>query len=164
MQDETTVYEVGFHLNPNLPEGEVLGKVTDLKSQISLRGGTFISEGFPALRPLEYTIKKRIINDNKRFNQAYFGWLKFEMSPSEIVELKKTLEIDNDVVRFLIIKTIKEDTMLSNKPEFKFFGEEVEEEKKDDNSKEEVKEELTAEEEAEIDKSIDELISEDKKD
>lgn len=119
MQNELTVYEVGFHLNPALPEGEVLGKVTDLKQAISLRGGVFISEGFPATRPLAYTITKRVGNENKRFNQSYFGWIKFEMTPELIVDLKKMLEGDVDIIRFLIIKTVREDTMLSSKPEFR---------------------------------------------
>lgn len=154
MQNELTVYETGFHLNPALPEGEVLGKVTDLKNQISERGGVFISEGFPSLRPLAYTIVKRIGNENKRFNQGFFGWIKFEMTPEAIVDFKKVLENDNDIIRFLIIKTVREDTMISTRPEFKLPGESPEDESGEE------KEDLTPEEEAEIDRSIDDLVSE----
>ncbi|PIR38797.1 MAG: hypothetical protein COV34_00560 [Candidatus Zambryskibacteria bacterium CG10_big_fil_rev_8_21_14_0_10_42_12] len=158
MQNELTVYETGFHLNPSLPEGEVLGKVTDLKDHISSRGGVFISEGFPTLRPLTYTIVKRIGNENKRFNQSYFGWIKFEMTPEAIVDFKKVLENDNDIIRFLIIKTVREDTMISTRPEFRLPGEEKVEDEAGQSNEEE-KEDLTPEEEAEIDRSIDDLVS-----
>ena len=135
MQNELTVYEVGFHINPSLPEGEILGKVTDLKQEISTRGGVFISEEFPSLFQLAYTITKRIGNDNKRFTQTFFGWIKFEMSPASIVEFKKVIESDIDMIRFLIIKTVREDTMISTRPEFKLaLGED--EESGDDAKKE----------------------------
>ena len=131
MQNELTVYEVGFHINPSLPEGEILGKVTDLKQAISERGGVFISEEFPSLFQLAYTITKRIGNENKRFTQTFFGWIKFEMSPASIVDFKKVLESDIDMIRFLIIKTVREDTMISTRPEFKLAQGEDEESSED---------------------------------
>lgn len=170
MQNESTVYEVGFHINPHLPEGEVLGKVTDLKQAISERGGIFISEGFPSLYPLAYTITKRIGNDNKRFTQTFFGWIKFEMSPASIVDFKKVLENDTDMIRFLIIKTVREDTMISNKPEFKLsIGEEVETDDDTGDNEGHEKEgvadtELSEEDEAEIDKEIEDLVSDESSD
>lgn len=162
MQNESTVYEVGFHMNPSLPDGEVLGKVADLKQAISERGGTFISEGVPAPYELAYTIIKRIGNENKRFSQSVFDWVKFEMNPASIVDLKKMLEGDTDIIRFLIIKTVREDTMISTRPEFKLSSEENEEEgaiAQSSGPKKVEREELTKEEEEQIDKEIDDLVS-----
>lgn len=163
MQNDKTVYEIGFHLNPTLPEGEVLGKVSDLKQAISTRSGEIISEGFPTLIQLAYTIVKHIGNENKRFHQAYFGWIKFEMESASIVDLKKVLESDIDMIRFLIIKTVREDTMISDKPEFKIaLGEDADGVSEGATAPTEAKpkKELTTEEKAEIDKEIDDLVSE----
>ncbi len=161
MQNESTVYEVGFHMNPSLPDGEVLGKVADLKQAISERGGTFISEGVPVPYELAYTIIKRIGNENKRFSQSVFDWVKFEMDPASIVDLKKMLEGDTDIIRFLIIKTVREDTMISTRPEFKMSAEEGEEEgaTRQSSPRKVEREELTKEEEEQIDKEIDDLVS-----
>jgi len=50
----------------------------------------------------------RVVNNvNVRFIEGYFGWLKFEMIPTKIEELNKKLKLDEEVVRFLILKTIK---------------------------------------------------------
>jgi ribosomal protein S6 len=86
-------------------------------------------------------------------SQGYFGWVKFELPKDEIKEIKKFLDGNDDVLRYLIIKTVRENTLLNGKMIFK--KEEIM--KKDvEVSEEEVAGEPATPEE--IDKSIDELV------
>jgi ribosomal protein S6 len=108
---DSKVYEVAFLLVPNLSEEEVPAVYGDMKGLISALGGEHISEEMPKLIDLAYTMKKSIQNVNHRFDTAYFGWTKFFMEADKVSELKKKLDFDPKVIRFLIVKTVKENTL-----------------------------------------------------
>ena len=101
------MYEVGFHLLPTVPEEKLEEVVSSLQSLITKDGGMVVSEEFPKIRQLAYDIKKRIDIKHVTFSKAYFGWIKFVMDPSGILELKKRLDLDPNLIRFLILKTVK---------------------------------------------------------
>ena len=44
----------------------------------------------------------KIKRDWSNFNAAYFGWVKFYINPEKVLELKSTLDLNNDFVRFLM--------------------------------------------------------------
>ena len=67
------------------------------------------------LIPLAYTMTKKIGAANKRFDQGYFGWFKFELSVKEIEAVKKTFEENPHMLRMLLITTVKENTYLGKK-------------------------------------------------
>lgn len=151
-QNEKLVYEVGYHLLSNIDESEVPAKSAKIKSIIEENQGTILSEEMPKMVILAYEISKNIDSKKQRFNKAYFGWVKFEVDPSQVLNIKTVVENLPDVLRSIIVKTVKEDTMHVVKiPMFK-----------KDNSKEVKSEEHVAAKEkaseAEIDKSIDNLI------
>ena len=54
---------------------------------------------------------KVIQNIRHKFDNAYFGWMKFSMSPEKVLELKKKLDLDTKIIRFLTLKTVKENTI-----------------------------------------------------
>ncbi len=149
--EDKQIYEVGYHLIGTLPEDEVSKEVTLIHSLISENRGNIISEGAPTLRQLAYEIAKKVETKSFRFNKAYFGWVKFELEASEILNIKKKMEAMPNVLRFLIVKTVKENTMYT--PKIPMFKKEAHKEEKDGRP-----EEATAVSEAEIDKSIDELL------
>lgn len=153
-ENDKLIYEVGFHLLPTIDEVSVPSETLGIKSIIEDNKGVVISEDMPKLIPLAYDISKSIDSKKHRFNKAYFGWVKFEIEASKIGDIKSKIENLQNVLRFLIVRTVRENTM--HIPKIPMF--------KKENIKEEKTEEGEIEKpkatEAEIDKSIDELIIE----
>src|SRR5688572_24250122 len=123
------IYELGYHLLPTIPEADLAKEVADLHSIILDMGGVIIGDSFPALRNLAYEIPKRIETKTLNFNKAYFGWVKFEIDRSEIAKIQKKAEAIPNVLRFLIVKTVRENTM--HTPKAMIFKKEPESEVKD---------------------------------
>jgi len=107
VMDEAKVYEISYILDNRLDESKALEKAEAFKKDIASLEGSFISEETPYVRELSYEMTRVVNNVNVRFIEGYFGWLKFEMIPTKIEELNKKLKLDEEVVRFLILKTIK---------------------------------------------------------
>ncbi|HEY4511898.1 MAG TPA: 30S ribosomal protein S6 [Candidatus Paceibacterota bacterium] len=144
------VYEVGYLLVSSIPEEKVAGEVETLKSIIGKKGGTFIAEESPKLHSLAYSMKKAVSGVRSTYNEAYFGWLKFELETAALGDIKKALDEHEKVLRYLLIITVRENTTLSQK---------VASVKPVKNDKEEVvpKKEMSEEE---MDKTINELVVE----
>jgi ribosomal protein S6 len=78
-------------------------------------GGEVISDDMPKMINLAYSMQKVTSNVRRKFNTAYFGWIKFTMEASQILELKKRLDLDPTIIRFLILKTVKENTIAAKR-------------------------------------------------
>ncbi|HNW71314.1 MAG TPA: 30S ribosomal protein S6 [Candidatus Paceibacterota bacterium] len=115
IETEERVYEVGYLLVPTLKEEEVPAIYGNLKELISSFGGKVISDEMPTQMNLAYQMQKVIQNIHHKYDTAYFGWMKFFMDPSKVLELKKKLDLDPNIIRFLTLKTIKENTIASKR-------------------------------------------------
>ncbi len=109
------VYELGYLFVPTLSSEEVPALYTAIKDMMASFGGSFISDDMPKLIPLAYPMVKVISNVPSKFDSGYFGWVKFFMDPEKVLELKKKLDLDVSVIRFLILKTVKENTLASKR-------------------------------------------------
>jgi ribosomal protein S6 len=107
------VYELGFHFLPTIAEDDVAVQFSHLKSFIEKRGGEFISEDFPKLRDLAYEISKTVKSQKKRYTKAYFGWVKFTLEADKVEEVEKELKAFDPMLRYLLIKTVAENTLSS---------------------------------------------------
>lgn len=105
------IYELGYHFLPTLSEEEVAKAVTALKEQLSAIEATTIAEAHPALMTLAYEIGKDIENKNRKFATAYFGWIKFEVATEAIEGFKELMEKNLNILRFIIVKTVRESTL-----------------------------------------------------
>ena len=112
---DSRVYEVSFIFDNKLDEQAALEKANALKQSIATLGGSFISEETPYMRELAYEMVRVVNNINVRFNEGYFGWIKFEIDPSKVVELEKGLKLDEQVIRFLVVKTVRENTVYTKR-------------------------------------------------
>ncbi len=112
---DARVYEIGFIFVPTIAEDQIAGTYGNLKETLSSFGADFISEEMPKMMPLAYTMRKVISNVHNKFNTGYFGWTKFTMDADKVVELKKKLDLDSTIVRFLILKTVRENTISGKK-------------------------------------------------
>jgi len=118
-ENETTVdsrvYEVSFVFDNKLEEATALEKADALKKSIATLGGSFISEETPYIRELAYEMIRVQNNINVRFNVGYFGWIKFEMPAEKVAVLEKTLKEDEQVVRYIVVKTVTENTVYTKR-------------------------------------------------
>ncbi len=141
------VYEVGFHIVPTMTEDALAEEVAKIRSAIGAVNGTIIADGAAKKMDLAYTIAKVAQNKRTNYSVSYFGWFKFESEPKGAKEVASVLKADDNIIRFLLVKTVREDTMAPRKLFIKKKEEEVAE-----------AEEVVISEE-EIDASIDKLIA-----
>ncbi|MDP3962434.1 MAG: 30S ribosomal protein S6 [bacterium] len=114
-EDTLKVYEIGYLLVSSIPAEKVADSAAYLKEVLSKKGAVMIAEESPELRELAYTMIKKIGTSNHRFDQGYFGWFKFELPTKEIESVKKELEAHPEMLRMLVITTVKENTYLGKK-------------------------------------------------
>lgn len=112
---EPRIYELGYHLVPTLSSEQIPEASGAVRGMIERISKDIIAEELPVFIDLAYTVVKTIEHRNKRFDQAYFGWIKFEASPSGIAELEDSLKKDENVLRYLVMKTIRENTFIAKK-------------------------------------------------
>jgi ribosomal protein S6 len=119
MKDEENknerIYELGYLLVPTISEENMPVIYGNLKELITNLGGEIISDEMPKIISLAYTMLKVVQNVRNKFDAAYFGWVKFEINPEKVLELKKKLDIDSNFVRFLILKTVRENTIAAKR-------------------------------------------------
>jgi ribosomal protein S6 len=109
------VYELGYLLAPTISEEDLPVVFGNLKELVSSLEGIHISDEMPKMIPLAYQMVKVIANARHKFNTAYFGWIKFTMDSDKVLELKKKLDLDGNIIRFLILKTVKENTLAAKR-------------------------------------------------
>jgi ribosomal protein S6 len=112
----TRLYELSFILVPTIPESEITQKVDVLKAYITSLEGTISSEGATEYIDLAYSMEKTIGSKKSIYSQGYFGFIKFETTPESLEALKKSLDNEAELVRYMMIKTAAENTIVFKKP------------------------------------------------
>lgn len=112
---EPRVYELGYHIVPTLAAEQIPEASGAVRGMIERISKDIIAEELPVFIDLAYQIVKTIEHKNKRYNDAYFGWVKFEANPEGIATLEEELKKDVNVLRYLVTKTLRENTFISKK-------------------------------------------------
>lgn len=165
---EPRLYELGYHVIPTVAEEAVAEEVVRVRDVVESHTGTITTDEMPAMRELAYPITKVFANKRKQFESAYFGWMGFMATPKGVIAIKESLDANESILRFIIVKTTqtKEAPDSSKKMAFIKKEDEVKTEKA---QKEKVapktkispvKEEKKEISEAELDKTIEDLIVE----
>lgn len=110
------IYEIGYLILPTVAEDKLAPEVSKLKEILEEVKAEVVSDEYPALISLEYEMVKRIDTKNMRFSQGYFGWIKFEAQPEDVETIKKQLDLNKVLLRYIIISTVRENTIHSKKP------------------------------------------------
>jgi ribosomal protein S6 len=153
---ERKIYEIGFHIVPSVPEDKLGAEVSSLKEILGKNGASIISEEAPKMRVLAYEMQKEIAGRRQKFSAAYFGWIKFESSPEGALAIDSAFKKNPLVLRYLIIKTVRENTMIVPKiPSYRKAEAPKMKERKETEPPEKVKVS-----ELELDKAIDAAIGE----
>lgn len=163
---EPRVYEVGYLLSPAVRDEDLEKTVEALKDMVRSRGGEIIAEGAPEFIDLAYPMTKVIENKRYSYDQASFGWIKFELNPAETGSLKEELDGHTLVIRYLFISTVRENTIVSKKPLGKLVkrnnrpaGEDASSEEEEESSLPEVDAPIETTDE-EVQKEIEALVKE----
>jgi ribosomal protein S6 len=115
VREDARVYEVGYHIVSSVPEEKVAGEVEKIKALITKNGGEFIAEEAPKLRPLAYSMVKVVGSTRSKYNDAYFGWVKFDIKTEGLAAIKTSLDESDAILRYILISTIRENTYLGQK-------------------------------------------------
>ncbi len=115
------IYEVSALFVPELEGSELSQTVDSLKTKLQSLEANIISEGAPMHIKLAYTVEKHINNKIRRADFAHFYWVKFEVLPEKIkdIEVYFKLDLNEKCLRHLLVKTIRENTVLSSLDEMK---------------------------------------------
>ncbi|TSC74570.1 MAG: small subunit ribosomal protein S6 [Parcubacteria group bacterium Gr01-1014_44] len=138
-------YELGFHLLPELEEGEIAEKTREIEGLIAKLGGAVTNSQQPKKQHLSYPI------DHKKY--SYFGVINFKLPCGEADQLRDTLKLDEKVLRTLVLKVKENQKILrvlkdqSSKPRIRTHTPA----KPDSKPKEEIKPEV-------MEKQIEEVI------
>lgn len=115
-EENTRFYEVGYLLLPTTPEQEVANEVATLKSAIEKAGGAVHSDAYPEYIDLAYTMEKTVGSKKSKYSQGYFGWIKFTTEPETIAVLTKALDGNLSLIRYILVKTSVDNTIVFKKP------------------------------------------------
>jgi ribosomal protein S6 len=104
---ELRVYELGFHIDPELPVEEVK-KAHHAMREFIEKNGTLIAEGEPEKIQLAYTISRQETAGRRDFDSAYFCWIVYEADTSHHAEIVGAANADARIIRFIDILTTKD--------------------------------------------------------
>lgn len=151
MEQKNNNYELSFWFSSQLDEKEIEKRFDNLLKQLEKLGALIIFSQSPQLKQLAYPIKKE--------RNAYFGYIRFELSKDALVRFEEELRLNNDIIRFIVLNIKpKEEQKVSHlsfsKPVFK-----EQKSKREEKVKEEFKEEKVISLE-ELDKKLSEILKE----
>lgn len=104
---EARVYELGFHLDPELPTEEVKKAYQAIRETIASKGA-IVAEGEPEKIPLAYTISRQDTSGRRDFDSAYFCWIVYEASTENHTGILSTAGADTHIIRFIDVLTTKD--------------------------------------------------------
>lgn len=113
---EPRVYELGFLLSPAVREEDLDARVDEIKTIITDAAGSIIADGRPEFIDIAYQMDKTIDNKKVKFDQGYFGWIKFTTTPNMIKAIQESMDKNLLIIRSLLVLTVAENTVISKKP------------------------------------------------
>lgn len=103
--NETRVYELGFHIDPELPQEEVKKTYQALRASAA----TVVAEGEPQKIPLAYTISLKVQGGGRRdFDTAYFAWFAYEADAAQHEAVVAAARAEGRIIRFIDLRTTVE--------------------------------------------------------
>ncbi len=93
---ESKIYELGYHLIPELEEVDVKTQAQELSNLITQNEGSILSSKEPRHTHLSYPIRRK--------QYGYFGTFDFTASPDTIEKINAQMKLQSGVLRFLLTK------------------------------------------------------------
>jgi len=105
--NESRVYELGFHLDSELPTEEVKKTYQSIRDAIE-KQGTIVAEGEPVKIPLAYMISRSEHGGRRDFTSAFFCWIAYETEGPGHEAALEAIKAESRVIRFLDLRTTKD--------------------------------------------------------
>ncbi|MDO8548367.1 MAG: 30S ribosomal protein S6 [bacterium] len=115
---ERSVYEVGFHIVPTVAEAEIGSVLEKLRAALAKGDAEIIKEEFPAKKTLAYMIERSLTGKREKYTESYFGFIKFAMDKAKVAEFTATLRATSEILRFLVIETVREEAVVPRRAVF----------------------------------------------
>lgn len=157
---ESRIYETSYWLISTLDEAKLEESHKTILGFITKNGGEIISEALPEIADISYPMAKIISNKRMWFTTGYFGWVKYEIQSTVVDDIDQEMSKFDPMIRFLTVKTVREDTMASLKKKpvgVKGMKDPVVTDEAVANPSSEIKAEIDIED---LDDKIDDLVSE----
>jgi ribosomal protein S6 len=104
---ELRVYELGFHIDGELPQ-EDAKKSYDTLKDLMTKHGSVVAEGTLEKVQLAYTISRMDTGGRRDFNVSYFGWVVYETDGAGHDAVVQATRADARIIRFLDLRTTKD--------------------------------------------------------
>jgi ribosomal protein S6 len=104
---EARIYELAFHLDPELSQDQVKSAYQTVRDQIK-KAGEIITEGEPTKIPLAYTMYLKNTSGRRDFDSAYFCWIAYEAAGPAHQDIISSITDQANVIRFIDLRTTKE--------------------------------------------------------
>ena len=95
-----TCYETLFVVKPTLTDEETAAQITKIKDVLAKEGAELVATNDMGMRKLAYAVEK---ND-----RGYYTILFYKGEGTVISELERNLKINEDVIKFLTVKYVKQ--------------------------------------------------------
>ncbi|MHB8914035.1 MAG: 30S ribosomal protein S6 [Minisyncoccota bacterium] len=105
---EPRVYELGFHLDPELPVEEMKKEHQAVRALISGKGA-IVAEVEPQKIQLAYTISRQDVAGRRDFSSAYFAWIVYETTAENHAEVIAAAGANKSIIRFIDLITTKDE-------------------------------------------------------
>lgn len=107
IEGDARVYELGFHLDPELPTEGVKSAYQAVRDVISAQGA-IVAESEPVMIQLAYTISRQDTAGRRDFNSAYFCWIAYETTADKHAEVITFAGANKKIIRFIDLVTSKD--------------------------------------------------------
>ncbi|MES2006817.1 MAG: 30S ribosomal protein S6 [Patescibacteria group bacterium] len=103
------IYEIGFHVVPTVDEAGAAKAADAIKAAVVKGDAEIISEAAPSRMRLSYTIERATAGAREKYDEAYFGVIKFAIEREHVAGLEQVLRANREILRYLFVQTIRED-------------------------------------------------------
>jgi ribosomal protein S6 len=105
--NEPRVYELGFHIDPELPSEEVKKVYQGIRSAIAAVA-EIVAEAEPENIQLAYTISRTETSGRRDFNSAFFAWIAYETKGEGHTAVTTAASEEKRIIRFIDVRTDRE--------------------------------------------------------
>lgn len=116
--NEKPVYEVGFHIVPTVAEAELGSVLEKIRAALAKADAEIIKEEFPVKKTLAYVIERAITGKREKYAESYFGFIKFATEKDAVAGFTTALRSMSEVLRFLVIQTVREEAVAPRRAVF----------------------------------------------
>lgn len=105
---ENRVYELGFHIDADLPAEEAKKTYQGIRSAIAEKGAV-VAEGEPQKIPLAYTVSRSEPSGRRDFDSSFFAWIAYEADGASHQAIVEAAKEESRIFRFIDLRTTKEE-------------------------------------------------------